>query len=461
MKKMGIKAKIGTLILILVVLFLAIGVIYSKTSLGKSPKDLFYQYLAKSFSTEETELSKEAQIYLNKIQEKKSEISGDLLVTDGEQEDMNVTYLIQMDQVAQKMYGKIETEIDTQKSQTELIRQQETWGIKMEELYNKYIAIQNKDLKALTSKFGMDETSIPDKIEMVDYKKLFQIDPDQAREIQKRYQAILEKEIPDQNYTRQQNVTIEGKGIQAEACYILSLNKEEIRNLDIKLLQAAKEDDVLLDLLVEKNTMLSKIDPEEFPDRSKEEFKEEIQKEIEQTEKDDEILDTKISVYVQQDKVLQVKIEDATHWLSYERDNTNTSSHFLLSYKSEEEKEAFVIRMDAKKEEGKTIQEIEVKVQEGQEETKTQMKAEFNGPLSSDVLEGKVEILLGQAEDTVSIKGNIKTDFTKGVTIEDLDPKNSVILNDMSQEQISGLIMSIYGNLLMHSQQAGLPNGIF
>ena len=112
-----------------------------------------------------------------------------------------------------------------------ILRNKDQYGLKIEEAYDKYVSVENNNLKALFQKIGMDTTNIPDRIEMVDYYDLLNIDKDTLNHIEKTYSDIIKQNIPEESYSVEKDVTVKIDGADVKTNAYKKCSSEGIRNI--------------------------------------------------------------------------------------------------------------------------------------------------------------------------------------------------------------------------------------
>ena len=131
------------------------------------------------------------------------------------------------------------------------------YGIKSDLLDSNYIAVENKNLREFASKFGAYTAALPDKIEGIDLYDLLYVSKEDQDKISNTYKNILKDSISSSNYSKLENVkkTINGTE-QSLTGYSLKISGKDMTNILTNLLNKTKDDDTLLNLIVEKTNKL-------------------------------------------------------------------------------------------------------------------------------------------------------------------------------------------------------------
>lgn len=218
---------IPIVLIILLVLGTGLGAsLYFFTDIFKSPKQLFFKYLGEAVeSDKDFDYDKFLAEYKEKTEKSYTstgEITGSfdlnydesLLQSETSSNSSTSTNLSDMlstmDNVKQALdKSKIEYSEEAIPSKNkyhmnikpiyngnevtnlELLTSDDNYGIKCSDLYDKYVYVQNNNLKALASKFGINSSTIPDKIEKTDPYELLYIAPETRKQISDKYRKIF------------------------------------------------------------------------------------------------------------------------------------------------------------------------------------------------------------------------------------------------------------------------------
>ena len=258
------------LIIVPIILVLIIGIftgLYFLTDLFKSPKTLFYKYLAQSIESESGKYSYDDFLEeLKKQSETNSSSNGNITIeTSLEDEsydilkDMKIDYSAKVAPSQEKAYYNAEVAYKNKKIATgELLITDNKYGVKSNNIYDKYIYAENSNLKSLAEKLGIDNTSIPDSFEKINIYDLYYISKEKRKSITDRYFDILDEKLDKDKFSAEKNVEIDvnGESIKADA-YTLSINSSDVYDIMLSIFETLKDDDETLDLLMEKYDMLN------------------------------------------------------------------------------------------------------------------------------------------------------------------------------------------------------------
>ena len=532
-------------IILIILLVLGAGasaIIYFQTDLFKSPKQLFFKYLGKSVDFDkEFDYDKFLAEYKEKTEKSytsNGEITASLNYDESENDlsnhnnssnstALNSTKYNTTSSKVSKQAEEILTSIkdslnnakiqyseesiptkqkyhmsikpiykDTEITNLELLSSGDNYGIKCTDLYDKYIYIENNNLKAFASKLGLNSTMlniIPDKIHKTDPYELLYVAPETRKQISEKYTKLLDKKLTKDMFTKQKNVStsVNGENIDANS-YTLTLNGEQAYDILVSFLQELKEDDITLDLLLQKmeqsgakesfetgyNGYSSSSSLTTYGNNSskksnitldKDYLKDMIQDLIEELEDDKSSFSAneKISftVYSYKNKFVKLEITNSedTDKMSIEirankndklitlnyNDTTILKANYsvvkdkvnlILNAYDDDSNEVFVVTAEY----GKNI--TKLNFQSESDDTFLEMNIEANGEIGkgSVTTTGYLDIRTSDVKFKLDINQN--TNYTDNVTIDDLTANNGDLLNEMSNTKITSLIKEISEN---------------
>jgi len=262
------KKSIFIVLAIIIIAIALLGILYYATDLFKSPKQLFGKYFVSNFELLGENSYEEALKQAKEQSEKNMEVEGEItakFISDDED-------IAQLSQILEK--GKIKYNSKTigkehkaQNSITlnynntdiitlDLLQNNEQYGIKIKEAYDKFISVENNNLKALFEKLGVSSTDIPNKIETIDYYELLKIDDSTLKHINNTYSKVLDENIPEDSYSKEENVTTNINSTEVITnAYKLVLTEQQVSNIMTKVLETLKSDDITLNLIVQLKLM--------------------------------------------------------------------------------------------------------------------------------------------------------------------------------------------------------------
>lgn len=409
-----------------------LGILYYTTDLFKTPKQLFYKYFASSSTLLDESNYEDFLAELKAESEKSMEVVGEITakITSNDEDVKQVETVLEKGKIKynmktvgkeQKMQNDITLNYDGKDIVTlSVLKNKEQYGLKIAEAYEKYVSVENNNLKALFQKLGMDTTEIPNKIEMVDYYELLNIDKETLEHIETTYSKVINENIPEECYSVEKDVAIEvNNKIITTNAHKLTLTEEQVKTVVAKMLETLKTDDKTLDLIVNKvNTMLEPYkNLSEVDTLTKEEFIKEIE-------------DSLIEL-----NEVKATSSNALEIIVYSAKENRTKIRILAL---DESKEVLKTEIDMVKDESNN----NIIMKMSDEDTVMDITMSYNDTKADTIMNMESE----GTKITVSMKEEIKA--TENISVENFNSNNSVKLNDMTEAEIGQLVQTIYYNVI-------------
>lgn len=451
------KKIIWMVIAIIIIIAATLGILYYTTDLFKTPEQLFYIHFDKNFGMLGKTDYEDAMAKLKEQSEASTEVSGEITAkmstndpSAKEIEDViskgKIVYNTKAIGSEQKMQSDITLNYDNKDIVTlNLLQNKEQYGIKIKEAYDKYISVENNNLKALFQKLGADVTNVPDKIQTIDCYEFFNIDKETLKHIEETYSNIMKDNISEESYSVEKNVIvkIDGVGVKTNA-YKLTLTEEQVKTICIKLLETLKGDNKTLDLLVEKTNKIT--EGYEELTTTKKVTKEELVKSLETAIKDfNEMTATdktamEIVSYGIKDNKTKIEIR------AFENEMTIANLEMNIVKANGDTKFTFDGTIEDMTINAETIYnnektDISVSVTEEGTKVDVKMSAEKDG-LENITIKAETNGTIIEA----NVKQNVK--FVEKPTIDEFTTENSVKLNDMTTTEMQQLVQTIYANVM-------------
>lgn len=319
MKKSSKKVIIIAVIISILVILIATGVIaYFTTDLFKSNQELFFKYLIKNNEMISTYMENPNKDTINSIKSnkytEKGNITFDLVSSDTQIANRTIparNFSIEYDKQADTQAKKDSMQAILKFLNNDLFKlkyahNNDLYALASDEVINKYLTFDNNNIKELVKKYGIeDETDIPNKLPIDNFEQVFTITTEDEKYLIDTYLNVIKNEIPKEEYYAKKDVriSIEDKEIQAN-CYGISIEREQVKNLAIHLLEELQQDYKTLDLIIEKIAIIS---PETQITVSN--LIEEISKMINEIENNNDIQGLRLEVYESEGKLVRTVIE--------------------------------------------------------------------------------------------------------------------------------------------------------
>jgi len=455
------KAIIITIVILVVILILtAIGgvVLFMTTDLFKSNETLFLKYLSNQY---EQLAANSKNMQLEDIINAQSQIPYETtasLTFDYQDENgqtmeelkkLNVNIISNEDRIKEYQYANFKVNYDNSNLiDLHYAKSGDLYGLKWEEIVlQHYLIVQNKNLREFASKLGIQNTeNIPDEIKTIDYLQLIELTEQEKQHIIQTYGNVLLQNIQPEMYTKQNDmfITKNGENYNTTA-YRLDLLPEDIKNIEIKLLQALKQDSITLNLISTKakliglteelanvNTLVAKIE-----DRINEIIAEQI----------DNSNGLSVVVYeykgetIQTDFILKNEMKITINCST----KNNTKVVNMLIYNLSEKQE--YSRINIKLEEAKTKNSTEIKLVVNVDNERNIVITGYGVGLAS---EGNVQstisvFVTNETGETISLNYNGQTIYGEDrVDVGDeIGGVNLVILNNYPAQDLNNLLTAI------------------
>lgn len=499
------------IIILLVALAGVSAFLYFKTDLFKSPKQLFFKYLGESVSSTKNFNYDKSLANYKELSQKSSKSTGEITgsITDNSSNtssssksiedainNSKIEYSIESIPSKNKYHASIKPNYnDSEITNLELLADNDSYGAKCTDLYDKYVYFENNNLKTLVSKFGIDSKYIPDKLEKVDIYELLNISADSRTQIVDRYQKLLDSKLTKDMFTSNKKVTtsVNGTNVKANA-YTLTINGEHAYDILLSFFQTLKDDDQTLDLIIEKceksgvtkayetqeniQSSIYSISSDNNDDEiqitfTKDSLKDDIQTLIEslQDSKDNFSADESIQIIVYSYKGKTAKIEfkngsDETSAFSIEIThnkseeiitlNSDNTTYIKANYSSskKEEKATIVLYEDNDTEfanlyieHKKDKNKINFKINDSSNSV-LELNIDSNGQIGNGTIETVCNLKFKEEDDLeINLNLNNSTTYTDDINIDDLSSNNGELLNTISNTKMNDLYKEIYSNL--------------
>lgn len=470
-KSKGKKIVLFFIILLLIVLIIAGGAYaYIATDLLKSPDMLFKKYLLSQAS----EISKfnvgPYKDGYERMKKEKAEIKFvgkneyNLGTTQDLDEDSEKKYLetaltLKTDYPNKNLSVNIDSKLDGEEYlKLDLVGSKDALGLKIEDLHEKYITIENRDLKKLAKTFNVDENTInmiPDKLPEITLTEA------SKKMLLEEIKNIISNELSSvgtNSYTQEKYVIDNYNGEKFEGNkYVLTTSSkkfnEMIYNCAIKL--------------CENEQIRSALNSDELLNKLKENI-------IEASKKEENLEDKamKISVYSYDGKTikLDVTVNDEIVYEMYTLNKENSSSMQIkyISSKSESNKVAseslININSSFETQNGEISYEEKTTYDKKDIKALKEKEADENPFYSEDEIDEKYKNIATSAKATITSendeitakittvnKNKDKQTSTQtmkfgNIEVQTLNSDENIVINDYTEEDFSGLVMEFMTN---------------
>ncbi len=447
--KKGNNVLIIVIIVVLLVALLAGGFIYIffATDILKSDEKLFYKYLAQIVSEEDGFVEQNIEKLKDKKKQNPYENSGSLTIQTELPKDME-DLANEVNELTFKFSGK--TDNVNKKTEKEFIVDygndvtfpviykhiDKTFGLQIKPIgSNKFIAIKNENLKEFLEKLNVtDTTNIPDEIDFSEIEKNIKFTKEEKEQLKEIYSPVLKEQLTKNNFTGMKKSDGEE--------YVLQLNGEQIKNLIVKLLEATKQNTLLIDKL---NEYISQINEDNSDITLTTENVDNMISSINDVD-GSEIQNLKITLVQKNKKLNKIECEYGDNKLTVTKINENDK----LSYN---------VNLEIKNTQTTTDE------QDSTDDSDNDNSISYNTSVMSDMQlnlymniqytglqelnnvqeESQVGIALKEDDQNFKYEYNINNNvqFKDDVSIEEFDDKSTVILNNYNSRVLTNFMTQV------------------
>lgn len=453
------KAKKIILVVIIILLILLGGMVYAyfATDIFKTPKQLFVKYLANNI-TQLSEFNLEPyNETFKKMEENKTEIDLDIFDKLTPQE-INIKYAGDLKNEKESLVCEIKQD-DEQVLQTNLAVTNDTYGIYLKGLHDKYLALENRNLKKFLSNFINSEeivNMLPDKITQLE--SFSEEENNKLNNIYLTYSKKFLDQFEDTIFTSENGiqVDVDGKTLKANK-YSATTSTKKILEVFTNTMTDLLNDKEFIDLYNSKMNLGTNI----------EDLKSQIN-EFKNSLDNSHIVDSQIviSVYSADKRTIKTEVNidnntEVSEFLIKDNNNIVFKSTLQKSDKNKvgsEEKITITNNFSDNQgelifEKNKTYNQDDVKALEED----SSHSADYNYYIG-DYEDENVKMTLKSTKNNDNVTTNIDLGnkdysvvmnirFNSDIQIEELTDENALILNDYSKEDFNNLGQEIIQNL--------------
>lgn len=460
------KSIMGIILVLAVLIVCGIAYAYVATDVFKSPEKMFKKYLADNVKELKEVNVKPLDELFERSAKEPTELNLELGI-ESSGEEMKAIIDAKSDTKNKKEHALLKvTDSENEYFNLEFLMSNEKLGIQIDELHEKYLALENRDLKKLAKTFGLDEETIdqiPDKIE----SRYSEEDIKKMENLKEKYVQKINDKIDSSKYGAEKKVKTDVNGTEVTVNkYTLTLTTKEIAQIERDITTELFEDSEFIELY-EKNGSKEAL----------EELKEDVI--ISEADiADMEEKDVNISVYEKGSKTLKTDIVSGEDKIEFVINNKENESTILLSVytaKSEDEEIGQTVNLTfnnkyeneigtATLEVANIYDKADVEESYSPEDYEdenykitlvSEKKDEDNMTVNVDF--DDIEKLM-EDEDIKISKCELAYKFNSDVEIEELSEENALILNDYTEEEFGNLFQELLKNAYESSQNN--PNSI-
>lgn len=446
---------VGLIIAIILIIIMFI-TLYFLTDMFKSNKTLFLKYLGENAENLETIIETlDNKNTIDSKYEESSEIKMNFIENVGtslENADNAINNLkITIDEQNDKenKYNHKDIKIlknDENLSNIEYLQQENNYGIKFSDLFNQYLLVEKENIQQFLEKTELSQEQL-DKIQKVieedeNNTTTMKLTEEEIETLRDKYVKIINTNgsIGKFSKAKNQQIIINQKPVYVNA-YTLTLTKEQLNNIYIKILEALKEDEIFLKRAEYLQTQVNKINILlDEPIDVKQNFISNIEKTIEDINRNNIGNDeTKIIIYENAKRTVRTSIQTPEYQIDI--DVFQNNGKFIEISKKENENEVQKITIND------TQDELNINIEDNRSREPYKLNIErtkengdnilVNTSLQYEKNDYKLETRIAQTIKKVE-------NFEKQITIAE---SNSIQLDKMKQEELDPMLEKVKENL--------------
>lgn len=467
---------ISSIIAIIVIIAIIIGTLYFTTDLFKTDRQLFYKYIAKvkvidtgfvnQYTVANEKITKNSNSALANINLSTSVQNAETGIADV-QEILKITSNGLVNAPLKQSYRDFTLSSNNKNLITlKYMRDNNIYALKADNIVTKYMAVENSNLKDFLAKLGVENTAEIPNLIPTNYEEILKIDEQTLASLNQTYVTLIYNNIDETHFYKTVN---EDKTITLG----VSLSEQETYNMRKIILETAKNDNTLLNLIINKAQLLG------YTNITVQDVQTKIQTYLDDMADDAYSADKdfiKLSIVKKDKNIVAIELET-----NYEE--TTTSNEIvetnpmpegtLQSDESNKVKNKYNIKIDfseanklfiSMKE--NDIEKVnitisysydtdninlntELSVVENETNSKMKIQYQISNYQTDNISQNCViEFKNSTKEKTYQLNLSNEIKLKQDVQIEKLTTENSVKLNNMTSEEISQLITAIVARVM-------------
>lgn len=457
-----------SIVLVLLILLTLFALVYINTDMFKSSKTLFMKYLGQNTQNINgiyTQISQKSD-YENSLEQSKYTVNTQININNTENlgtTEENTDNIINQLKIVAEGQVDIANQYNYQQMNLyngensllglEYIQNSNTYGLRFSDLFQQFLLVDNNNLQELFSKLGYTNEEISNIPNQIDFEQLeigqLEVTEEEKETFFNKYIGIIENGISSQNFSKEQNQTIEidGKNVQVNA-YSVTLTKEQLNNMYLAILEQLKSEEIILEKL---DTIQAKIDQfnqlsqntdsgvENSTESLRDSFTGGIDETISKINQNNIGQDeTTITVYENMKNTVRTSILTSEYEINL--DFLSANGENFVQY-SEDNNSNDTTRTISLSENDSDIEIIISTVEGGKESTTTiRQDKEVSGNTMKKNLSARYEDSDNRVEAYITQNYQTVAQFDEQMT---LDNENSIKLNDLEQEQLQSLMATV------------------
>lgn len=297
--------KAGKILMVLLLLLAiaggALAYTYFYTDIFKSNKEMFFTYIVQNAEISEFFNEEALTNYNNKLKNTPYTENVKFTVENTENEELD-SLSIDIDGKSDATKKQYEYNLNLNYSEEVSMpftfkMEEDVIGITSEEIVSQFIGIRNKDLDEFLKKFGIENENIPSEIseDTIAFEKYLLTENDKLNGA---YEEIITNSFMEENFSKNK--------VDGYTVYSLNTSTKDLKNLYIKMFEAAKNENVVIEKVI---AIMKDLAQEEVTLEDIQKMIDEMINELKSEElAEEDIREIKINLYVSDKKLAKTEL---------------------------------------------------------------------------------------------------------------------------------------------------------
>lgn len=327
-------------------------------------------------------------------------------------------------------------------AEVEYLQENNRYGIRFSDLFDQYLLVNQGELKQVLKKAGYPEETLenlPNELLQEQGKTNLEFSEEEKQNIKSKYLTIINSNLTKNNFSKQKNqeIQIEGRKMITNA-YILTLTKEQMNHIYIKILEQVKQDEIILNKLDTFQTWLENYGIKQDTDL-RQQFTEKIEEEIFGITRNNIGQETaQIIVYENNRTTVKTVIQNTDYEINIDTLPLQTQNYLQITYQNiDEEKE---VQFTYKKEKEETSFMLKNKEKEEIRQYDIQITKEVKENINQRTILAKYEDAKNRIETDIEQEIEIVNDFKKTMFFE---KESTINLNELEEQTLKAVMEQV------------------
>ena len=271
-----------------------------------------------------------------------------------------------------------------------------------------------------------------------DLKGIFEFSEEEKQKLKTTYINIITTNVSKDNFSKEKNqaIQIDGNSIYANA-YSLTLTKEQMNNLYIKIIEQCKQDEIILNKLDKMQTLWDLLNQNDNPISLREQFIQEMEKIINQITKNNiGQEEAKIIIYENKGTTLKITIQHPDNEINIDTLSLQNEKYTQISYHNTK-KEQLLICKSNNEETNISLKNIE---NEKTTEYSLLIEEKINGNNGIKNVTATYENNTSLVEATIQQEMNSVNQFEEEIVLKE---ENAINLSELEEEPLQSIVKQV------------------